>query len=52
MDHHYIKFTGRVVKHDAPPGLLGSLSTRTFQDYDAVNERLRLGLGPLRMTFP
>ena len=32
--------------------VIGSLSTRTFQDDAAVNERLRLGLGPLRMTYP
>ena len=31
---------------------LGSLSTRTFQDDAATVERLRLGRGLLRMTFP
>ena len=32
--------------------LLGSLSTRTFEGDAAVIERLRLGRGLLRMTYP
>ena len=53
------RFLGRIkekyiicLSNRSPTVPLGSLSTRTFQDDAAVNERLRLGLGPLRMTYP